>query len=52
MNAVHPSRLNLWLHRKTMTVIHQPPVQRKSELPATKKAKRRAPRIIAFFDLP
>jgi hypothetical protein len=52
MNAVLVSRLNLWLHRKTMIVIHQPPVPRKSELLATKKAKRPAPRTIAFFDLP
>ncbi len=52
MNAVLLSRLNVWLHRKTTTVIHQPSVQQKSELQSTKKSKRRAPRTIAFFDLP
>ncbi len=52
MSAVLLLRLNLWLHRKSSIVTHQLPVLRKAKQQAAKLAKRRAPRTIAFFDLP
>jgi hypothetical protein len=52
MSAVLLSRLSLWLHRKAPTVTHHISTQPKPEQHATKKARRCAPRTIAFFDLP
>ena len=52
MNAILLTRLGFWWRRKTPTTTYRFPGQSTSDRRTTKKAKRRAPRTIAFFDLP
>jgi len=52
MNAILLSRLGFWWRRKNSSTAYPFAGQGKSDQRATKKAKRRVPRTIAFFDLP